>query len=184
MTNKTLKSLTALMIGACLMSSCIGSFGLFNKVLDWNKQATGNKFLNWLIFILISPAYVLCGVADILVINSIEFWSGDNPLAENVGKTENVMGSDGKLYAVTTLENGYEVKAPDGKIVNFVYDKTEDTWSMVQDGKKTKLLKMKGKDTAEIYLKDGSSLDVALDEQGMFNARMAVNDGMYFAFSK
>lgn len=104
MTNKTLKSLTALMIGACLMSSCIGSFGLFNKVLDWNKQATGNKFLNWLIFILISPAYVLCGVADILVINSIEFWSGDNPLAENVGKTENVMGSDGKLYAVTTLE--------------------------------------------------------------------------------
>ena len=162
MTNKTLKSLTALMIGACLMSSCIGSFGLFNKVLDWNKQATGNKFLNWLIFILISPAYVLCGVADILVINSIEFWSGDNPLAENVGKTENVMGSDGKLYAVTTLENGYEVKAPDGKIVNFVYDKTEDT--------------------AEIYLKDGSSMDVALDEQGMFNARMAVNDGMYFAF--
>lgn len=76
------------------------------------------------------------------------------------------------------------MKAPDGKIVNFVYDKTEDTWSMVQDGKKTKLLKMKGKDTAEIYLKDGSSMDVALDEQGMFNARMAVNDGMYFAFSK
>lgn len=182
MTNKALKSLTALMIGACLMSSCIGSFGLFNKVLDWNKRATGNKFLNWLIFIVISPAYVLCGVADILVINSIEFWSGDNPLAENVGKTESVMGSDGKMYAVTTLEDGYEIKDPEGNVVNFVYDKKENTWSMVQDGKKTTLLRVKDKDTAEIYLKDGRAMDVTLDEQGMFNARMAVNDGMYFAF--
>ena len=85
MYNKVLKSVTCLMIGTCLMSSCIGSFGLFNKVLDWNQQATNSKFLNWIIFVLISPAYVLCGVADLMVINSIEFWSGSNPLAENVG---------------------------------------------------------------------------------------------------
>ena len=182
MYNKALKSFILLMAGTCAMSSCIGSFGLFNKVLDWNKQATGNKFLNWLIFILISPAYVLCGVADILVINSIEFWSGSNPLAENIGKTESIMGSDGKLYAVTTLADGYEVKGPDGKIVNFKHNAEDDSWSMIQDGKTTKLLKIKNKDTAEIYLKDGGTMDVALDEQGMYNARMAVNDGTYFAF--
>lgn len=182
MYNKTFKSIVFLIIGACLMSSCIGSFGLFNKVLDWNKRATGNKFLNWLIFILISPAYVLCGVADILVVNSIEFWSGSNPLAENVGKTKNVLGSDGKLYAVTTLEDGYEVKDPEGKTVNFKYDKDTNTWSLIQDGKKTTLLKIKDKDTAEIYLKDGSSMDVTLNEQGMYSARMAVNGGTYFAF--
>ena len=39
-----------------LCSSCIGSFGLFNRVLDWNKDVTDNKFLNELIFIIISPA--------------------------------------------------------------------------------------------------------------------------------
>ena len=60
MKTKTLKSLTLLMAGTMAVSSCIGSFGLFNKVLDWNKQATGTKFLNWLIFIVISPAYVPC----------------------------------------------------------------------------------------------------------------------------
>ena len=114
MNHKALKPIVYLMAAACLTTSCIGSFGLFNKVLDWNKRATGNKFLNALIFILISPAYALCGVADIFVINTIEFWSGSNPLAENVGKTESVLGSDGKLYAVTTLEDGYEVKGPDG----------------------------------------------------------------------
>jgi len=181
---KTLKSLTLLMAGTMAVSSCIGSFGLFNKVLDWNKQATGNKFLNWLIFIVISPAYVLCGVADMIVINSIEFWSGTNPLAENIGKTENIMGSDGKLYAVTTLEDGYEVKAPDGKIVNFKHNAEDDSWSMIQDGKTTKLLRIKDKETAEIYLKDGGRMDVSLDQQGMYNARMAVNGGMFFALNK
>lgn len=181
---KTLKSFTLLMAGTMAVSSCIGSFGLFNKVLDWNKQATGNKFLNWLIFIVISPAYVLCGVADMIVINSIEFWSGTNPLAENIGKTENIMGSDGKLYAVTTLEDGYEVKAPDGKIVNFKHNAEDDSWSMIQDGKTTKLLRIKDKETAEIYLKDGGRMDVSLDQQGMYNARMAVNGGMFFALNK
>ena len=184
MKTKTLKSLTLLMAGTMAVSSCIGSFGLFNKVLDWNKQATGNKFLNWLIFIVISPAYVLCGVADMIVINSIEFWSGTNPLAENIGKTENIMGSDGKLYAVTTLEDGYEVKAPDGKIVNFKHNAEDDSWSMIQDGKTTKLLRIKDKETAEIYLKDGGRMDVSLDQQGMYNARMAVNGGIFFALNK
>ena len=127
---------------------------------------------------------MLCGVADMLVINSIEFWSGTNPLAENIGKTENIMGSDGKLYAVTTLEDGYEVKAPDGKIVNFKHNAEDDSWSMIQDGKTTKLLRIKDKDTAEIYLKDGSQMDVTLDQQGMYNARMAVNGGMFFALNK
>lgn len=184
MYKKALKPITLLLAGTLLVSSCIGSFGLFNKVLDWNKQATGNKFLNWLIFIVISPAYVLCGVADMIVINSIEFWSGTNPLAENIGKTENIMGSDGKLYAVTTLEDGYEVKAPDGKIVNFKHNAEDDSWSMIQDGKTTKLLRIKDKETAEIYLKDGGRMDVSLDQQGMYNARMAVNGGMFFALNK
>ena len=50
------------------------------------------------------------------------------------------------------------------------------------NGKKTTLLRIKGKDTAEIYLKDGSTKDVTLNEQGVFETQMAVNDGMFFAF--
>ena len=166
-----------------LFSSCIGSFGLSNKVLSWNQQIS-NKFVNELVFIgfWILPVYEISMLADVIVINSVEFWSGSNPLAENIGKTESIMGSDGKLYAVTTLADGYEVKGPDGKIVNFKHNAEDDSWSMIQDGKTTKLLKIKNKDTAEIYLKDGGTMDVALDEQGMYNARMAVNGGTYFAF--
>lgn len=181
MYNKTLKSFLLIMTASLVMSSCIGSFGLFNKVLDWNKDATGNKFLNELIFIVISPAYALCGTADLLVLNTIEFWTGSNPLAANVGKTESIMGSDGKLYAVTTLKDGYEIKDADGNVMNFTYNEKDNTWSVEKDGATTVLLKMKGNDTAQIYLPDGKTMDVTLDNQGLYEARMAINEGVYFA---
>lgn len=182
MYNKTLKTLTCLIAGAFMLNSCIGSFGLFNKVLAWNKDATGNKFLNELIFIVISPAYALCGVADLFILNTIEFWSGSNPVSADIGKTQTVTGKDGKLYTITTLKDGYEIKGQDGKTVKFAHDEKTDVWAMVQDGKTTPILKIKDKDTAEIYLENGKTTDVSLNEQGLYEARMAVNGGTYFAF--
>ena len=98
----------AVSLGTMTLSSCIGSFCLTNNVLDWNKRATDNKFVNELIFIVISPAYAVCSVADLFVLNSIEFWTGEKVIA-NVGKTKDVMGKDGRMYAIKTLKNGYEI---------------------------------------------------------------------------
>lgn len=124
-----LKVSAVLLAATLLTSSCVGSFALFNKLAGWNKQATDNKFLNELIFILISPAYAVCTFADVLVINSIEFWTGSNPMAQRVGETQEITGKDGKLYAVTTLRNGYKVKSPDGEVIKFKYDKKTNSWS-------------------------------------------------------
>ena len=55
------KALMALVIaGSLSLSSCIGSFGLSNKVLDWNNQI-GGKFVNEVVFIAfwILPVYEL-----------------------------------------------------------------------------------------------------------------------------
>ncbi len=104
---KSFKVAAILMAASLLTTSCVGSFSLFNKLASWNRGATSSKFLNELIFIVISPAYAVCSMADALVLNSIEFWTGENPMAANVGKTQNVIGSDGLNYAVTTLKNGY-----------------------------------------------------------------------------
>lgn len=130
-----LKVSAVLLAATLLTSSCVGSFALFNKLAGWNKQATDNKFLNELIFILISPAYAVCTVADVLVINSIEFWTGSNPMAQRVGETQEITGKDGKLYAVTTLRNGYKVKSPDGEVIKFKYDKKTNSWSKEEKGK-------------------------------------------------
>ena len=68
--------------GSLLFSSCVGSFGLFNRLSSWN-QSVGNKFVNELVFLAfnIIPVYGVAYLADALVINSIEFWSGSNPVS-------------------------------------------------------------------------------------------------------
>ena len=114
MKKRTLTVATAILAATMLTSSCIGKFALFNGLLSWNQKATGNKFLNELIFIVISPAYAVCTVADALVLNTVEFWSGSNPIGK-AGKVEKVWGQDGRQYAVKTLKNGYEITDPKGK---------------------------------------------------------------------
>ena len=80
----------AMLSGSVLFSSCIGSFGLWNSLKDWN-QGVSNKFVNELIFLAfhIVPVYEIAYLADALVLNSIEFWSGSNPTA-SIGEVKTV----------------------------------------------------------------------------------------------
>ena len=51
-----MKVALCLAMAGILTSSCVGSFAMFNKLASWNKTATDNKFLNELIFIVISSS--------------------------------------------------------------------------------------------------------------------------------
>ena len=99
------KSLTLLvaatLASSVLFSSCIGSFGLSNKLLDWNRNID-SKFVNELVFVAfwIVPVYEISALADILVLNSIEFWSGSNPVAD-AGTVKTIETKDG-TYAIET----------------------------------------------------------------------------------
>ena len=74
---------TVMICGAFLFTSCIGSFGLHSKLVNWN-QSIGNKFVNELVFLAfnIIPVYGVCYLADALVINSIELPEIDTGLTE------------------------------------------------------------------------------------------------------
>ena len=155
--------MVALLLGATLMSSCVGSFALFNKLAKWNKHATKSKFLNEIIFLVISPAYAFCSAADALVLNSIEFWTGNNPVANRVGKTRNIKGDDGLIYAVKYLENGYQITKPDGSVFYFTYNKQENTWYMNAEGKEQKIIHFNGDGSVKAFLNNGLTADVTLD---------------------
>ncbi len=178
---KHLKVAALFLAASLLTTSCVGSFSLFNRVAKWNKHATSSKFLNEIIFLLISPAYAVCGVVDALVLNTVEFWSGSNPLAQKVGTTQEVLGKDGRYYAVTTLKDGYEVKNPDGEVIKFVYDKKTDSWSQIQNGKKTEIFRFNEDGTIQARLQDGSTLRVKPDAAGLFETRMAVGGASFYA---
>ena len=179
MNSKGLKTAVSLMMASVMFSSCVGSFSMFNKLAQWNKRATKSKFLNELIFIVISPAYAFCSVADIFVLNTIEFWSGSNPMASNVGKTVKVKGEDGKIYSVKYLADGYEVKRPSGEKFQFIHDEKTDSWSMVVNGEKKELMQFNHDGTVKMALPTGQKMDVALDEGGVFQLRTALADDTY-----
>lgn len=178
MKTRTLKVATILLAATLTMSSCVGSFSLFNKLAAWNKDATGNDILNEIIFLVISPAYGVCMLADTLVLNTIEFWTGDNPVASRIGKTKMVEGEDGLMYAIKYLKNGYEITKPNGEVVVLSYDKKTKTWSQSADGIDIKLFSFNDNGTINAYLPTGTYC-LTLDEAGFQKAQQAA--GIYFA---
>lgn len=80
------KSLIALSLAAAFsLTACYGSYSLTQKLYKWNGTL-GNKWLNSCVhFILwVIPVYEICiGLVDGLVLNTVEFWTGSNPLASN-----------------------------------------------------------------------------------------------------
>ncbi|MCP3105052.1 DUF3332 domain-containing protein [Myxococcus sp. K15C18031901] len=68
-------------------TGCFGSFKLTQKIWQFNKNISGEKFVQWLMFLvlIIVPVYELSTIIDALIINSIEFWSGNNPVSSADG---------------------------------------------------------------------------------------------------
>lgn len=126
----TLKVGVVIALTAALgFNSCIGSFALTNRLLSWNRTI-GNKIVNELVFFAfwILPVYEVAAVADALVINSIEFWSGENPMAMGTTKIE---GSDGQIYLVKCDGKGYDiVSQADGSTVRLDFDSDARRWDV------------------------------------------------------
>lgn len=172
---------TVMICGAFLFSSCIGSFGLHSKLVSWN-QSIGTKFVNELVYLALNiiPVYAVCYLADTLVINSIEFWSGTNPLA-SIGDVKKVKGENGN-YMVETLENGYSItKEGENTSMELIYNKELNTWNVVAGGVSTELLKLNNDGTARMTLPNGEEMTVSLDTQGVATARQEIGINSYYA---
>ena len=179
----SLKVATCLFASSVLFSSCmVGSWGLFNKYADWQTHMTNNKFVNAIVgYVLGSVCYPISSLVDALVLNTIEFWTGDNPVASNIGKTQNVMGQDGRLYAVKTLKNGYEVTSPTGEVTLFLHDAATDGWSMTQNGVTKELFRFNADGTIQATLQNGQKLTVGNDEAGLQQVREALATDNFYA---
>lgn len=72
------KALITAVLSLGLFSSCLGPNKYWNKLHDWNMAANENRWVNEGIFVVftIIPVYSITYLADIVVFNSIEWWSG------------------------------------------------------------------------------------------------------------
>ena len=155
-----------------LCSSCIGSFKLWNGLKEWN-QGIGNKFVNELVFIALNivPVYGVAYFADLVVLNTVEFWSGSNSLASN--ETKEVKGENGN-YLVASNENGYTItNKDDNNSLDLVYNQENNSWNAVTEEGSYELVKMNDDGTATINMQNGTSMTVMPDSEGVASVRAA-----------
>jgi len=129
---KVLMSLLAacvLTVSTVSTTGCFGSFAAFEKLKKWNGKVTNNKFINWLIFLVLCavPVYELFFAADVLVLNSLEFWTGKNPVA--LGDTYHETDANGNSVTAVKMEDGslyMRLDAKTGERQELVLQRDED----------------------------------------------------------
>ena len=172
MKKNTLKLAVIAIASSIAFTSCIGSFNLFNKYEKWQCNMSGSKILNGVVGLILQPiAAPVCLVIDALVLNTIEFWSGSNPVTAS---TKQVVGSDGKMYAVKSTENGYEITNTEGETTTLKYNKENNSWSIMQDGETQELFRINEDGTIEATLQTGQKITVTNDMQGLYALQNAV----------
>lgn len=163
-----------------LSTSCIGSFALANKLLAWN-QTVGNKFVNELVFFAfwVIPVYEISALADVLVCNSIEFWSGNNPVAQG---TKVIDGQDGR-YLVECDKTGYTITSEnDQSVVRLDFDKSDNSWSVsVNEGESYKLMTFVDDTHVKMIAPDGGMQIVELSQAGVYAYQQMAADKYYAA---
>lgn len=149
-----------------LFTSCIGSFKLTNKLLSWNNNIS-NKFVNELVFVAfwILPVYEVSGLADLLVINSIEFWSGSNPVAQ--GK-KYIDGKDGR-YLVECDGKGYTITSEnDGSVVRLDFNEDTREWSTDINGEKVVFLTFVDDTHVKVPTPSGDYKIIETSQEGVY----------------
>ena len=101
-------------------AGCIGNFELTRKVYQFNREVDSNKWIQWLAFLVLNvvPVYSFAVLIDAVFANSVEFWTGDNPVTAGVdGATKVVHGPGGEVVRMTRLAPGVigvDMTEPDG----------------------------------------------------------------------
>jgi len=91
MNGKTLRKriVAAIVVGSFLTvtTACYGPFNLTRNVYHWNSNIKGSgevneKWMKEFVFfgMIIIPVYMFSALLDAFIFNSIQFWSGDNPV--------------------------------------------------------------------------------------------------------
>ena len=161
----TLRAAAILLSMSILFSSCIGSFYLTRRLYAWNCLADNDKWVNELIFLALSACqvYTIAIVIDSMVLNTIEFWTGENPA---VIPTRQVTTDHG-IFSITTDTDGHKIqKEGSDEIIVFRFDTKENSWSLEAMGQTVPLLQFTGERQAKVYLADGSTVIVDAGQTG------------------
>lgn len=128
-------------------TGCFGKFQLTKKVYRYNKRVDPDQWVQWFVFIIMNvvPIYGIAIWIDALFANSVEFWTGTNPITASAAPrvtygphgevaVARLVGSgvvdltiteaDGRVHALRLVAEGDSVSAldADGELIARVRD--------------------------------------------------------------
>jgi hypothetical protein len=139
-------TLVLLSVAGTLVSGCIGGFGLTSKLYNWNI-GLGDKWAAEGVFLVtgaILPVYGVAVLVDGVVLNSVEFWTGVNPVTNKkavvkAGDSRTLRAEDGSVATLVYRPDGaidIEVKTADGSARDFTLVRNTDTILAVDESGK------------------------------------------------
>ena len=92
-------------------SACFGSFNLTRTLVGFNRNVSANKWVQWLVFLGLNviPVYEFTSLGDVFFANSIEFWTGRNPVVVKL-EPKTAVTEDGALARLVPVENGARIE--------------------------------------------------------------------------
>ncbi len=87
-------------------TGCTGSFNLTRKVYNWHRSQS-DKWSDELCFLIVVliPVYGIATFADAIVFNSIEFWTGQNPVTMTSNPPSSRIVQNGKEKYMMSYNN-------------------------------------------------------------------------------
>ena len=139
-----------------LQTGCFGSFQLTQKVYEFNADID-DQFAQEAVFLAmcIIPIYEFSALFDALLFNTIEFWSGDNPISMEEGEMkENIVVTPEVTYKVTTTKNNIHIEdTKDNTIqMDLGYNPECKTWSAISNQQRMDIMRMINSKEVEILL--------------------------------
>lgn len=131
--NRIVKLVSMAMLAIILtvgVAGCFGNFAATRKVYQLN-ESFGDKWMNQIMFWVLSVAYGIAGFADVVLFNTIEFWTGSNPIAMAPGEEVIKYASeDGKNLKIVIRQNQVSVVDLDNPTddLQLSYKPLEKSW--------------------------------------------------------
>ncbi len=136
--------------------ACFGKFNLTRKLWGFNNSVSDSKWIKWLVFLglAIIPVYFIATLADALVLNSIEFWSGQNPVTANEVREDTRVVEGKTVHTVMTAQKLRIEIAEPGKELRVVEITASENGAVVRDGAGTILSQLESGPDGEVVVSD------------------------------
>lgn len=148
-----------LLMGSMLLASsgCFASFNLTRKIYKFN-QGLGDKWLNEIAFLVMTiiPVYGVGVTVDVLVLNSIEFWGGTNPVSASNDQKVIPIPEAGVTLTLNTADKSIRLlQDSEGAQKEYLFERSGDE-TIVIDVTGNVLVRCAATEDGGIVLKDAS----------------------------